>query len=465
MLWSGAHSVDSSRGPEHGGLGRGAVRPAKPLRQWIAAKASMRHVYFALVVFVCAMVMACLYLDRSLSQDAGQGLAVERAFERVSAEVDALRQAAAAVGVVERAAPSRGTRSETAAPGSLLGAIDNVSAAAKGARLDIATAQSDARQLLRRSAYVLVAVMLSLAAAALIFARVIGRVAGRSRDLLLRTHRVANRSRAARKALRQDLGTLNGELLEKMQKLKEANEELLRKGKLAQLGQLTATVAHEIRNPLAAIRTSIFLIECKIKGNDPGIRPLMDRITTSVNRCDKIISELLDFTRTRSLNHKSFCVDAWVKATVEEELLGLPAIVKMSYDLTLGSTEASFDEDRIRRVIINFLSNAFEAMVGKGDKTAGVVSASPRIAVSTRCIGDNIEIAVTDNGPGISEENLKKIMEPLFTTKSFGVGLGLPAVDRILQQHGGGLRIESQLGAGATFTAWFPRRPAEQLAA
>ena len=104
-------------------------------------------------------------------------------------------------------------------------------------------------------------------------------------------------------------------------------------------------------------------------------------------------------------------------------------------------------------------------MVGKGNVKLAGDARDPRIQVSTKLTGGNIEIAVTDNGPGISEENIKRILEPLFTTKSFGVGLGLPAVEKILERHGGGLRIESRPGEGATFTAWFPLRQKQTLAA
>jgi signal transduction histidine kinase len=102
------------------------------------------------------------------------------------------------------------------------------------------------------------------------------------------------------------------------------------------------------------------------------------------------------------------------------------------------------------------MSNASEAMVGKGDDPARIATSNPRIEIVTARTERGIEISVKDNGPGIASENLAKILEPLFTTKNFGTGLGLPAVEKILEQHGGGLSIASQPGQGATFTAWFP---------
>ena len=94
--------------------------------------------------------------------------------------------------------------------------------------------------------------------------------------------------------------------------------------------------------------------------------------------------------------------------------------------------------------------------MGKGDDFHGDAGFVPNIKIESRRTARGIEISVTDNGPGISAENLQKIKEPLFTTKSFGTGLGLPAVEKILEQHDGGLEITSKPGEGASFTAWFP---------
>ena len=285
------------------------------------------------------------------------------------------------------------------------------------------------------------------------------------RSALEEAHRIATNAREEARQLNEGVVRLNSELLEKIEKLNQVQDDVVIKGKLAQLGQLTATVAHEIRNPLGAIRTASYLIEMKIKNKGMGVEPQLQRIAAQVARCDKIISELLDFTRSRALDRKAFNVDDWVRSIVEEERKALPGMLHITYDLGLGSIECGIDEDRMRRVLINLLSNASEAMVGKADAVTAVAALDPRINVATTFAGDMIEISVTDNGPGISEENLAKIMQPLFTTKSFGVGLGLPAVEKILQQHGGGLRIASKLGEGATFTAYFPIAEANRKAA
>ena len=267
------------------------------------------------------------------------------------------------------------------------------------------------------------------------------------------------------KAAHGDVTKLNVELANKIEKLREAQDEIVRKGKLAQLGQLTATVAHEIRNPLGAVRTAAFLIERKIAGKGVGVEQQIQRINNGITRCDRIITELLDFARSSRLVCKTVAVDDWVRQVVEEETKTLPPVVQITCDWGLGATTSAFDTDRMRRVIINLLSNASEAMVGKGKDAKEMVTTNPRIHVATRRAIDTVEITVTDNGPGISEENLPKILEPLFSTKPFGTGLGLPAVEKILEHHGGGLRITSKLGQGTAMTAWFPVAQLEQKAA
>jgi NO-binding membrane sensor protein with MHYT domain/nitrogen-specific signal transduction histidine kinase len=263
----------------------------------------------------------------------------------------------------------------------------------------------------------------------------------------------------------RDVTSLNEELAIKIEKLREAQDEIVKKGKLAQLGQLTATVAHEIRNPLGAVRTAAFLVERKTLGKGLGLEPQLQRINNGITRCDRIITELLDFARTTKLVCKTEAVDDWLRQVVEEEAKELPALVEVTCELGLGDTTSAFDAGRMRRVVINLLSNAAEAMVGKGADASCAATANPKICVATQRAGDTIEITVTDNGPGIPEENLQKILEPLFSTKSFGTGLGLPAVEKILEHHGGGLRINSKLGEGTAMTAWFPLAQRERKAA
>jgi PAS domain S-box-containing protein len=249
---------------------------------------------------------------------------------------------------------------------------------------------------------------------------------------------------------------LNLELSDSIKKLKATQEEMVRAGRMAQLGQLTATVAHELRNPLAAVRTSAFVLDRKIKGKGMGVEQQLQRIDNGVVRCDSIISQLLDFARTRPVQRKLLDLDDWLANTVEEEAAKLPAAVTIECTLGLHGLVAAIDAERMSRCLINLISNASEALVGKGDDVPRVPGLVPKITINSSRTGRGIEISVADNGPGISTEILSRIREPLFTTKSFGTGLGLPAVEKILEQHDGGLDIASTPGEGACFTAWFP---------
>jgi len=236
--------------------------------------------------------------------------------------------------------------------------------------------------------------------------------------------------------------------------LKEAS---LRNSKLTQMGQLTATVAHEIRNPLGAIRTANFVLERKIKGQVAGVDAQIERINNGIQRCDKIITELLDFSRQKALKTEFRNLDSWIFSVIEEEAKALPGRPSIECALGMPGIDIAFDPDQMRQVLINLLSNAAEALGEK--RKNGREDFEPRIRVATKVDAAAARIVVEDNGPGIPPQYINKIREPLFTTKSFGVGLGIPAIMKILDNHGGGLDIESPAGSGARMTARISRRP------
>lgn len=265
--------------------------------------------------------------------------------------------------------------------------------------------------------------------------------------------------------INEDMVRVNGELATNMQMLKDAQDALVKKGRMEQMGQLTATIAHELRNPLGAVRTSAFLIERKIKGKELGIEPQIARINNGVTRCDDIITQLLDFSRSKKLSCRSENLDNWLEKIISEEANQLPAVVAIDCLLGMKDVEVPFDPPRLQRAIINLVSNASEAMVGNGEDASRFTTAAPRITITTKMNDGFALIAIKDNGIGILPENLEKIREPLFTTKSFGTGLGLPAVDQIVIQHGGVLEIHSELGKGATFTIKLPLQSSVEQAA
>ncbi len=272
-------------------------------------------------------------------------------------------------------------------------------------------------------------------------------------------------SREQLQVVNENVVSLNRDLKTTLADLRQAQDEIIRKGKMAQLGQLTATVAHDLRNPLGIVRTAAYMIGRKAGDTVPGIEKALNRIDNGVTRCDDIITELLDFARSKELQLETRDLDEWVLGIVREQANRLPETVALECHAGLAGQPVEFDPGKMQRALVNLLSNASEAMVGKTGTRQAPAVAYPKIVVKTVQTGRGIEVHVIDNGPGIPQDQIAKVMEPLFTTKSFGVGLGMPAVENILEQHNGGLEIKSKQGEGATMVMWLPARQQEDKAA
>jgi len=245
---------------------------------------------------------------------------------------------------------------------------------------------------------------------------------------------------------------------ERTAELERAQEELLRSERLSVLGQLTATVAHELRNPLSAIRNSVFALRELVTGKGLVLDRPLTRIERSIGRCDSIVTDLLDYARSRQLQCAPQVLDRWLGEILDEQKL--PNRVRLTRDLTAPGVVASFDPDRLRRVIVNLVDNAAQS-VPDGERA----SRDLHISVATRQHGDSIEIAVCDTGSGIAPDVLPRIFEPLFSTKSFGTGLGLPTVKQIVEQHGGKIELSSELGVGTRAVVRLPLARSEEIAA
>ena len=234
--------------------------------------------------------------------------------------------------------------------------------------------------------------------------------------------------------------------------------ELVRQERLSALGQLTATVAHELRNPLSAIRNTVYTFKETAASKGIDLRRPIERIERSVTRCDRIISELLDYTRVRDLHRGAAPFDKWLDEVLAEQ--ALPDGVTLVRNLSAPGHAISFDADRMRQVVINVIENAAQAMTPAGGK-----SDHHRIVVTTAARLDAFELVIADNGPGIPADILPKVFEPLFSTKSFGTGLGLPMVKQVIEQHGGTVEIASTPGKGTKVTLRLPHVAAAEVAA
>ncbi len=241
--------------------------------------------------------------------------------------------------------------------------------------------------------------------------------------------------------------------------LRAAQEELIRKERLSVLGQLTATVAHELRNPLSVIRNSVFAVRDAISAHKLSLDRPLARIERGITRCDRIIADLLDYTRRRELQRSALVFDQWLKEVLDEQ--EMPADVSLVRNLQASGVPLHFDPERLRRVMQNLIENAVQAIAPpSGERKGG------RVTVSTKATEDGgVQIDVEDTGPGMEAGVLGHVFEPLFSTKNFGTGLGLPMVKQVVEQHDGDVVIMSAPGKGTRVIVSLPSGQAGSIAA
>ena len=268
-----------------------------------------------------------------------------------------------------------------------------------------------------------------------------------------------SREIAERKKVEEDLERYRDHLKdlvrERTVQLETAQEELVRRERLATLGRLTATVSHEIRNPLGTIRTSLYSISERSRGKGLGMEKTLDRAERSIVRCDRIIEELMNFTRARDLDPEPTIIDEWLDQTLNEQVI--PEGITLTWKPDAG-IKILLDREHFRRCLVNVIDNAGKAIEEKREKmiTTGHEPGVDHLAVESRVMEDRFELLITDTGTGIPSDQLEKIFEPLFSTRGFGIGLGLSIVKQIMEKHRGGIEIESRPDIGTTVTLWLP---------
>lgn len=242
------------------------------------------------------------------------------------------------------------------------------------------------------------------------------------------------------------------ELAETNRQLERAQAEARRSERLAALGQLSAGLAHEIRNPLGVIKGSAEMLNQKLGNSDPLSAELAGYISSEVNRLSALVSRFLDFARplhAQTHPQEINTVMERVLKSVAEQWKGPAVRITRNYadDLPL----AMLDESLCEQVFVNLIQNAYEAM---GEKGGGELQVS--LAVDRSNGHNGIEVRVRDNGPGIPAELREQIFNPFFTTKKTGVGLGLSVVSKIMDEHQGSIRVEPSAGQGTCFVLYFP---------
>jgi|CXWL01.1.fsa_nt_gi signal transduction histidine kinase len=257
--------------------------------------------------------------------------------------------------------------------------------------------------------------------------------------------------------LRDVTERVNGELaMEKANReLRESQEKMIRSEKLASIGELASGVGHELRNPLAAIRNALYYVrdalkESALSKEDPGLMEFLDMADREIQSATHIIGDLLDFARTPELVLQLTDVNALLLEA--KGIIEIPASVYVIEHFGADLPPVAIDRERMRQVFMNLLQNAVQAIPKDGEV---------HITTRTVCVPEGSKskyllVDIRDTGTGISDQDRKKIFEPLFTTKAKGTGLGLPICLGIVQTHSGEITVESRAGAGATFTVRLP---------
>jgi signal transduction histidine kinase len=217
--------------------------------------------------------------------------------------------------------------------------------------------------------------------------------------------------------------------------------------RLAAIGQVAGGIAHELRNPLNVVRTSVYYLLNARSPRPEKIAEHLKRIDQHVTMADGVITALSSFAKMPLPNLRPFALEECVRDTLATQ--PLPENIQVTLDFPASLPQALADSNQIRIVLGNLIRNARDAMPQGGHLT---IAAQPD--------GNHLATHVADTGVGIPKEQLNRIMEPLYSTKARGLGLGLAIARSILDKNGGSLLVESEPGRGSRFTVRLPAAPA-----
>jgi signal transduction histidine kinase len=239
------------------------------------------------------------------------------------------------------------------------------------------------------------------------------------------------------------------ELAEANHRLLEAEASARRSERLAALGQLTAGLAHELRNPLGTMKASAEMLLERTGPDNAVLRELAEYISSEVDRTNSLITRFLEFARPSQLRKAPADLHLILESAIEHlerETPGAAARVHRNFDPALPLVDA--DAELLERVFLNLLRNALE-----------VSPPEAVVTIKTRRGPASVEIAFIDRGPGVPPEHREQIFNPFFTTKPGGIGLGLAVSAKIVGDHGGAITVDSDPGEGAAFLVSLPAGP------
>ncbi|MFA6092138.1 MAG: ATP-binding protein [Elusimicrobiota bacterium] len=230
--------------------------------------------------------------------------------------------------------------------------------------------------------------------------------------------------------------------------LKAAQDELIKKERLAAIGQMASVVGHEIRNPLAVINNSTFFIKAKLSKSEAPMDPKVEKhiaiIESEIKQANSIISEILTYSRSKDLK----CEDMKLNYFLEELLsvYPFPPHIEVVRSFDPIDPTVHIDPDEMRQALRNLVGNGVEVMPARGS-----------VRLATKVLDNRwVRIDISDTGPGIPPDILEKIFAPFFTTKARGTGLGLAVVRKVVDRHQGKVDVQSEVGKGTTFNIYLP---------
>jgi two-component system, NtrC family, sensor histidine kinase HydH len=251
------------------------------------------------------------------------------------------------------------------------------------------------------------------------------------------------------------LEVLSEKLEEANRQLRQAEAEARRAERLAALGQLSAGLAHEIRNPLGVIKGSAEMLTQEVAGSQPLVMELAGYISAEVNRLNALVARFLDFARPSKLELRPENITEIVDHALESAAASFPdAKVKIERQYAPGLPEIQADLQLCEQIFVNLITNAFQVMEG----SSGSREATLRLSITPETSNGERGVCVTveDSGPGVPPELREQIFNPFFTSKKDGVGLGLSIVAKIVDDHRGTIRLDSNTTRGARFRVFFP---------
>ena len=227
---------------------------------------------------------------------------------------------------------------------------------------------------------------------------------------------------------------------------KQIEQRLFKSERLAAIGELAGMIGHDLRNPLTGMKNAVYFLKKKdFKYSDDAGKPMFDVIDNCIEHSNKIINDLVEYSREMHLDLRDCSPKSLLKESLE--MFKVPSHIKL-VDNTLRELAMEADIEKMKRVFINLIKNAVDAMPQQG-----------KLEIGSSQTDRTVVITFADTGTGISEETMKNLFAPLFTTKSQGMGFGLAICKRVVEAHGGKIEVESVPGEGTKFTVTLPIKP------